>query len=389
MNILFLSLYFEPDLSAGSFRNSNLFKEIMHRMGKDDYIHVITTMPNRYHSYKVDVSAEEVGDNYKISRIQLPNHTNGMWDQSKAYTVFYREAFRLVKKERFQLVYASSSRLFTALLGRQLANKFKAILYLDVRDIFVDTIADLFAGKPLIQRPLTMFLKLIERYTFKNANHINLISEGFSSYFAEYSKPNKTFFTNGIDNIFISAGKEATESVTKPYLITYAGNIGSGQGLEKIIPEAAKRLGNDYHFRIIGSGGTLNLLEERIKDMQLNNVEILKPVARNELIHYYKESTFLFFHLNNFDAFKKVLPSKMFEYGAFDKPIIAGVGGYAKEFVQRYIPNHILFEPTDVDSFVRQIRDFKIEFKERVEFKERFQRSTIDREMADSILSYL
>ena len=89
-------------------------------------------------------------------------------------------------------------------------------------------------------------------------------------------------------------------------------------------------------------------------------MELLKPVARKELIGNYRQSTFLFFHLNDLDAFKKVMPSKMFEYGAFDKPIIAGVGGYAYEFVNQNIPNHILFKTTDVDDFVKQMKVYSI-----------------------------
>ena len=386
MNILFLSFYFEPDLCAGSFRNTPLFKELVSRLDKNDYIHVITTLPNRYQTFEANAKSEEVGENYKINRIQIPKHASGMVDQAKSFSVFYKNAFKLVKGEKFDLIYASSSRLFTAFLGRQMANKFHSLLYLDIRDIFVDTMKDIFKDKKYIQIPAMMVLKFIEKYTFKDAAHINLISGGFKGYFERYSKPSKTYYTNGIDDAFIEAGKEPSVEPRKPYIITYAGNIGSGQGLEKIIPEAAKRLGNDYIFRVIGDGGTRPKLEARITELGVTNVELLKPVARKELIGYYRQSSFLFFHLNDLDAFKKVMPSKMFEYGAFDKPIIAGVGGYAYEFVKQNIPNHILFKPTDVDDFVKQMKEYSIRFESRDKFKKEFSRTTIDEKMAESIL---
>ena len=386
MNILFLSFYFEPDLCAGSFRNTPLFKEMISRLGEDDYVHVITTLPNRYQSFEAEAKAEEIGKNYRINRIQIPKHASGMVDQAKSFSVFYKNAFNLVKGEKFDLVYASSSRLFTAFLGRQMANKFHCPLYLDIRDIFVDTMKDIFKNKKYIQIPAMMVLKCIEKYTFKNATHINLISGGFKGYFEKYSKPSKSYYTNGMDEVFIEAGKEPSGEPKKPYIITYAGNIGSGQGLEKIIPEAAKRLGNDYIFRIIGDGGTRSKLEAKIAELGVTNIELLKPVARKELISYYRQSTFLFFHLNDLDAFKKVMPSKMFEYGAFDKPIIAGVGGYAYEFVKQNIPNHILFKPTDVDDFVKQMKEYSIKFETRDKFKKEFSRTSIDKKMAESIL---
>lgn len=386
MNILFLSFYFEPDLCAGSFRNTPLFKELLNNIGDNDYIHVITTEPNRYSTFEASGLAEEVGENYKINRIAVPKHASGMLDQAKSFTVFYRNAFKLIEGEKFDLVYASSSRLFTAFLGRRCANKFKCPLFLDIRDIFVDTMKSIFANKKLIQIPAVMVLKQIEKYTFKNAAHINLVSEGFRGYFNKYAKPKFTFYTNAIDVVFMNAGTPTPQPVNKPYIITYAGNIGSGQGLEKIIPEAAKLLGANYEFHIIGDGGARQKLETRLKELGVSNVKLMKPVARKELIAEYNASTFLFFHLNDLEAFKKVLPSKMFEYGAFDKPIIAGVSGYAHDFVEKYVPNHILFKPTDVDDFVRQIKEYDLKFVERNEFKRNFSRKNINKELAKCIL---
>ena len=43
MKILFLTFYFEPDLCAGSFRNTPLFRELLRQMNEKDWIHVITT----------------------------------------------------------------------------------------------------------------------------------------------------------------------------------------------------------------------------------------------------------------------------------------------------------------------------------------------------------
>lgn len=389
MRILYLTYYFRPDLCAGSFRNSSLFDALLEQIGENDFVHVITTIPNRYGSYSVKGLKEEIGENYKIDRLMVPLHSSGMVEQAKAFVSYYKGVMNLIKKESFDLVFASSSRLFTAYLGKRCASKKKCPLYLDIRDIFVDTMKDIFKDRKLIQIPAVWVLGLIERYTFKNANHINLISGGFRGYFERYKKPMYTEFPNGVDDVFIEAGQEPSIDKGKPYYITYAGNIGSGQGLDKIVPEAAKQLGPDYRFRIIGDGGTRKLLEEKLAKLGVDNVELLNPMARIELIQYYRESTYLFFHLNDLEAFKKVMPSKMFEYGAFDKPIIAGVGGYAAQFVEKNIPNHILFKPTDVNDFVRQMRNYKLRFEQRKEFIKDFSRKSIDRELAASIVGVL
>lgn len=386
MKILYLTYYFRPDLCAGSFRNSSLFEALLNQIGEDDFVHVITTIPNRYGSYSVEGLKEETGKNYRIDRLTVPMHASGMAEQAKAFTAYYKGAMNLITSEHYDMVFASSSRLFTAFLGKRCAVKNHCPLYLDIRDIFVDTMKDIFKEKKLVRVTAGWVLGLIEEYTFKNATHINLISGGFRPYFAKYKKPTYSEYSNGIDDVFIEAGQEASVDKGKPYIITYAGNMGSGQGLEKIIPEAAQKLGPDYQFRLIGDGGTRKKLEEKLKELNVQNVELLNPVARTELIQYYKESTFLFFHLNDLEAFKKVMPSKMFEYGAFDKPIIAGVGGFAAQFVEKNIPNHILFKPTDVNDFVSQMRAYQLKFEHRDEFIKNFSRRVIDERLAKSIV---
>ena len=381
MKILFLTFYFEPDLCAGSFRNTPLFRELLQQMDEKDWIHVITTQPNRYHSFHVEGQAREISDNYRIDRIRVPEHKSGFIDQVRSFRVFYNEALRLAGKERYDLVYASSSRLFTAFLGRRIAGKQRIPLYLDIRDIFVDTIKDVFKKRKMIRIPAGICFGWIERYTFAGAKHINLVSEGFK----KYRKSVYSYFTNGIDDIFLDVPK-STRQVSGVKIITYAGNIGSGQGLEKVIPMAAQKLGDRYFFRIIGDGGMKALLKDKLEELGVHNVELLNPVSREKLIGYYNDSDFLLLHLNDLEAFKKVLPSKLFEYAAFDKPIVAGVGGYASQFIQENLSNYILFAPTDVESMVEQILKFDGGGEKQGDFVKRFARKNIMKEMARSIL---
>lgn len=263
----------------------------------------------------------------------------------------------------------------------------RRLLYLDIRDIFVDTMKDVFKDREIIQIPVFAFSKIIEKYTFSNATHINLVSEGFKDYFSKYKNPSYTYFTNGIDDVFLNAETYKDKRIQFPRIITYAGNIGNGQGLEKVIPFAAQKLSKNYLFRLIGDGSTKRILQQKIEELHITNVEILDPVPRKELFEYYNQSTFLFLHLNELNAFKKVLPSKLFEYGAFNKPIIAGVGGYAAQFIKDNLSNYILFEPTDVDDLVNQIKDYRLSFEERVSFKQKYSRKAINQRMADDILN--
>lgn len=386
--ILYLSFYFEPDLCAGSFRNSPLARELAKQVKDIAHIDVITTVPNRYSSFSIEAPETEQSDNLLIRRIHLPVHKSGFLDQVNAFRHYYFSVQKLVSSGKYDMVYASSSRLFTAFLGYRIAKSKKLPLYLDIRDIFTDTLNDVIPNR-VVKFALLPLLVTIERRVFNYARHINLISKGFQSYFKKYKNPEYTYFTNGIDKEFIQQDNYNNMLSVSPIVITYAGNIGEGQGLHKIIPQAAKQLGNGYLFRIIGDGGAKHLLETAVRLENLQNVVLEKPVKRDALLNIYKQSHFLFMHLNDYKAFEKVLPSKVFELGAFPRPVIAGVNGYANEFIKTNVSDCILFMPTDAHDMVKKIREYPYHLPDRLNFIKKYNRDIINQEMARSIASYL
>ena len=390
--IVYLTFYFKPDLSAGSFRNSTLALELANQaMFNNILIDVYTAMPHRYNTFDKDAPEFEEFGNLRIYRISLPTHKNGMLYQVLSFIKFYIEVNKLNKGKKASLVFASSSKLFTAFLGYRIAKKSKARLYLDIRDIFVDTMNDVFKSKT--QRILVLpLLKIIENITFKYAVHINLISGGFKDYFQKYNRTNFSFFSNGIDEEFLLHNqidiKSKSEGTKKT--VVYAGNIGEGQGLHKIIPQAAFKLGNDFEFQIIGDGGAKKLLINELDKLGVTNVIIKNPVNRNELKKVYFESDFLFLHLNDYPAFRKVLPSKIFELATFNKIILAGVSGYSAQFIKDEVSNSFVFEPCDVDSLVTYLINFQVQDNIlREDFVNKFTRKRINKDMAESILCYL
>lgn len=392
--IIYLSFYFKPDLCAGSFRNSPLAFELSKQLLEKDkniIVDIYTTLPNRYSTFSAEAPSYEEYDNLRIHRINIPGHKSGFIDQILTFRKFYNETLTLSKDNKYDLVFASSSRLFTAYLGYKIAKKNKAKLYLDIRDIFVDTINDVLSNK-ILKLGVLPVLKYVERKVFSNATHINLISKGFKSYFEKYNKPQYSYYTNGIDTEFLdinqSENKESANNAVKS--IVYAGNIGEGQGLHKIIPKAAKLLGTDYKFVIIGDGGAKNKLISELNNLEVNNVELRNPVKRDELIKEYLSADYLFLHLNDYAAFEKVLPSKIFELGVFNKPILAGVNGYSREFILENLKHAFLFDSGDAESLVSKIEESKknIEYNS-VEFIRKYNRTALNTEMAKSILNYL
>ena len=384
------------------------------KLGNTGEVHVITTSPNRYSSFKQEAPHFEQQGNLFIHRIKIPSHSSGIFDQARSFATFFRKAIKITRGQHYDLVFASSSRLFTAFLGKIISRSQKSPLYLDVRDIFVDTIAEVVKNK-IFRAAGLPFIRRVERYTFSGATHINLISKGFEPYFAQYKKPQYSYFSNGIDPDFLfnrkgginepqiipgkdndtNSGQNHNEIDPKKTSdfnvrnIVYAGNIGSGQGLEKIIPPLVKALYPVYHFTLIGDGGTKKLLEKVLQLEGLSDkVRLLPPMNREDLIRMYRSADFLFLHLNDYKAFEKVLPSKIFDYGAFDVPIIAGVSGFARSFILEHLPNSIVFKPNNPEDLILKLKEYNYQLFHRQKFINTFSRDSINRKMAESILAY-
>jgi len=389
--IVYLTFYFKPDLCAGSFRNSPLALELSYQAKlKNTIIDLYTTSPNRYSTFKTEALEYEELDNLRIHRIKLPTHKSGMIDQVLSFSKFYWEVRKMNSSKKADLVFASSSRLFTAFLGYKIAKKSKAPLFLDIRDIFVDTMSDVL--KPSVFKPIIIsFLKHIENKTFNYANHINLISEGFKEYFSKFKNKSFSFFSNGIDNEFLKNDNSLNQIKNgNTKLIIYAGNIGEGQGLDKIVPQAAKKLGNNFTFLIYGDGGAKNKLQKEIDNLKVENVILKDPVSRFELKSIYNTADYLFLHLNDYSAFKKVLPSKIFELATYPKTIIAGVSGYSAGFIKKEVLNSYVFNPCDIRSLVGFLENDKTSSNfDRKEFKTKFSRSTINKQLSANIINYI
>ena len=385
MKILILSFYFQPDLCAGSFRCTALLQSLCSKLDIDDKIEIITTMPNRYKSLRNPALSYQKQGISTIRRVDMPNHDSGFVDQALAFWKYWKEVKKLTKNQDYDLIYATSARFFTGYLGAKIANKLQKPLYLDIRDILSDNIKDVFKSK-ITKSILIPIITYIEKYTIESATHLNLVSEGFKNSFPYY-KGEVTYFTNGIDDIFLENDYQGQHN--NPKIITYAGNIGEGQGLEKIIPEAAKKLKGKYIFNIIGDGGAKKKLIKQLSHLQIDNVNLFDPVNPDKLIKHYQQSDFLFLHLNNYEAFKKVLPSKIFEYGASKKPILAGVSGYAQEFIKEHLENALIFQPCNVGNLMEVLESYQPQIVSRENFIKKFSRDIILDKMADGILALI
>lgn len=393
MKIVFFTFYYPPDLCAGSFRAISLAQALAKKIGTDDELHVITTHPNRYATHRVEADDVEVDGKITIHRIAVPRHQSGMVSQARIFGGYSLSAFWLCVKLKPDFLIGTTSRLMTGVLTWLSARLQRRNYYIDLRDIFSETISDLFVRKNrLFGATVKHVFSFLERRVFKGAAGVNVVSEGFPEYFQSegIDTANWSFFPNGVDQEFLDFPPVVEDASQAVKTVFYAGNIGSGQGLEMIIPAVAKRLGDNYRFVVVGDGGTLSLLRDAIRREDVKNVELLPPVSRDDLVEYYRDADILFLHLNDVPAFRRVLPSKIFEYAALGRPIVAGLSGYSAQFMRDHLPYACLFDPGDfvgAETCVLAAADSSVPKAVVRKFVRMYSRASIMDRMADSLIA--
>ncbi len=384
MKLLFLTFNYSPDLGAGSFRSKSLVETLVKNCNSNDQIDVITTFPHRYKDFTQNAYEKEEAKNVTISRIKLPNYFRNNLRLIINFMYFAFFAIKLSRNKKYDIVFSTSSRLLTGFLGALISYTKKTEYYLDLRDIFLDNINEIYPKT--ITYVLYPFVSLLERFMMSQATKVNLISEGFSEYFVK-KYPNKKYdyFTNGIDEEFSDPTKFHSTNKDERINIVYAGNIGKGQGLSKILPKLSAKLGKGVIFRVIGDGGEKKLLINEIKKYQSSNIELIEPIERDKLLEYYQTADILFLHLNDIKSFERVLPSKIFEYGAIGKPIFAGLKGFSRSFLRNELDNSYVFDPCDVDSALNIYKEVKFDVYKNSEFIKKYLRSNVSEKMVESI----
>ena len=121
MKLLIVSYYFTPDLSAGSFRTQALIDALLEN--KDIQIDLITTYPHRYKTFKPDVDLNKRNIRLNVHRIKNAYYGEGFFSQILAFISFSIKVLKVTKNNKWDMVFATYSRLMTAYLGSLILKK--------------------------------------------------------------------------------------------------------------------------------------------------------------------------------------------------------------------------------------------------------------------------
>ena len=215
-------------------------------------------------------------------------------------------------------------------------------MILEIRDIWPESIITVGAMKPGLA---TRLLEWAEKLMYRGANFIVAVGRGYrDNILTKAPVENRiSVVTNGVD-LELFTPQQADPSFLREhgleqrFVCSYVGTIGMAHGLD-IVVRAAKHLREkgreDIAFCIVGDGATRERLQQQIDDAQVNDlVRLTGRLPKADMPTVLASSNCLLVHLKKTDLFQTVIPSKIFEAMAMERPLIMGVQGESAEIVR-------------------------------------------------------
>jgi colanic acid biosynthesis glycosyl transferase WcaI len=334
MRILVLSIYYPPEPGANARIVSELARE-WSRLGHE--VTVLTDIPH-YPDDKVPPEyqdgqrREETIDGVRVIRCPLVIRDRAstmgrlLNNISFAFSAFLRSR----RAGKADVIYVYSPPIFL-ILGAWLMRVFKrAPVVFNVQDIYPDVaIAHGFLTNPLLVRGFKWF----ERWTYKRATRVTVISEGFRRNLLAKGVPDRKIdiIPNCVDADQFTPGPRdndfrRTHAPNGEFMVLYGGNLGHAQGLETVI-EAARLLEgkrDDIKFVVVGDGVEGEKLRALHKKYGLKNLHFVGPVPRETMPSIVDAADACLVILRAQKS-RIWIQSKTYEIMAAGKPIIASI----------------------------------------------------------------
>ena len=348
MRILFFSHYFPPEGNAPASRT---YEHCVRWVQAGHDVTVITCVPNvpngiPYEGYRNRLrSQHEVIDGIRVIRVWTWLAANaGFALRILNYLSFLLFAFwQSWFVKRPDVVIATSPQFFCGWAG-VLTRWFRRVPFvLEIRDIWPESITAVGAMK----RGLVIrFLEFLERRMYLAADHIVTVGIGYRDQIVAKVPVQGRISTiyNGVDGVQFAPALP-DESLRKSwgmdgrFVCSYVGTIGMAHQLETVIEAAAQlkqQNRNDIGFVLVGDGARREFLEQLNDREQTSDlVHFTGRIPKADIPRVLATSDALLVHLRKSDLFTTVIPSKIFEAMAMERPIVMGVAGESCEIVLR------------------------------------------------------
>lgn len=284
-------------------------------------------------------------------------------DLSFLFTSFFAASFLLCKSRRYAFIIVISPSILSGIVGLwcKYWNRHSQLIY-HVQDLQIDAAEKL---QLVRQSFLLNIIKRLEKKILEKSNIVSTISKGMQKRIQEKNEKiqKMLLFPNWVDDTKIFPDKSNTSLLIKlgipeeKKIIYYSGAIGEKQGMDLLIQAAqwAARSYPELHFIISGNGPYAAMLEMRIRQMELMNIQIisLQPIEEfNQLLNI----AWLHLILQKKIASDLVLPSKLTNIMAVGGLILATASEQTSLYEMIGENNAgMITEPEDITAFTNAI----------------------------------
>lgn len=363
--ILFLTDNFPPEVNAPATRT---YEHAREWVGKGYEVTVITCAPNFphgkvYDGFKNKLISREEKDGIRLIRVWTYITANeGFLKRILDYISFAVMSFLVGLWIKTDIIVATSPQFFTAVAGRWLSFfKFRPWI-MEVRDLWPESIA---AVGAINEGKIYKFLEWVELRLYKSAKKIIVVTDTFKRKISArgINASKVDVHKNGVIlDQFEPRPKDkelmgANPNFQGKKVFAYMGTHGMAHGLSFILdclPKLQETL-PQAHFLFIGEGAEKENLLKQAKDLNLDNVTFMPFVPKHEVVRYLSLMDVALVNLMKSDTFKTVIPSKIFEAAALQKPILLGLEGETKGIIESFNAG-TCFEPENKEEFMEQCR---------------------------------
>ncbi|MFA7272763.1 MAG: glycosyltransferase family 4 protein [Crocinitomicaceae bacterium] len=366
MRILFLTDNFPPEVNAPATRTYEHCKEWVKAGMK---VTIITCAPNFpegkiYAGYKNKLIQKETIDGIKVIRVWTYVTANeGQVKRILDYLSFMVASFLVGLFVKTDVIIGTSPQFFTAISARWLSFWKRKPWIMEVRDLWPESIVSVGASK---RNLIIRFFEYLEKRMYRTASKIVVVTDSFRKTIIEKHHIDEAkieVVKNGANLDLFQPSPKDTELISSlglqnKFIIGYIGTHGMAHALDFVLRSAKNIQNPSIHFLLIGSGAMKKDLIQLKNKLGLTNVTMLDAIGKADVKRYTSILDAGLVNLKKSDTFKSVIPSKIFELAAMNKPILHGVEGESAKIIEEYQIG-LTFIPEDERDFFRKIEQIK------------------------------
>lgn len=342
MHILFFTDNFPPEVNAAATR---VFERARYWVQWGHQVTIITSAPNFpegevYAGYKNKWYQVESMSGMRVVRVKTFIAANkGFLLRILDFVSYILPGLVAGLIQKKPDVIACTSPQFFVSVTAWVASVFRRKPFVfEVSDLWPESIKAVGAmGDSVIIR----LLEKLELFLYRRAKSVVLLTESFKVNLIERGINSEKLYVilNGVEMSQYSPREKNIDLVKKYDLknhlvVGYIGNHGPAQDLGRFLNIISYIKLDKVKFLFVGSGADKERLLLQAQEKSLNNVIFIDKVLKNDIANYWSVFDVALVSLKQHEAFKKVIPSKIFEIMGMGLPIFyVGPEGDASQLI--------------------------------------------------------